>query len=342
MLLSMLLTLSACGEEKPDAPEGMQLVRGSDSIGYYFYAPDNWVVANDGNKAASYVSTIDSSAVSLVEVKMPEEPVVDYISGELARFPEGFELETTDITEDDFGNADSAYKVSFSYTYSYEYGEKKMSYEYMTMQYYAIFHGRFFIFTYTGSTETRSGSDKSYYEYHLENVAKIVENTKFVDKSGEDSWVSPSYEYGEDGYALVSDRELCYFDLYLPREYTVDYSTSVVSAHSTNGEYITASEITYTTRGDVGDYWKYRFTRLDALADNVTYDLANIKDVELGGNTAAVGIDFSYTLDGADYKAYQVIVNNGFHIFMFTYVAEAASYDAGLEVALDILHRMRF
>ena len=53
-LISSLL-LTSCKKDD-GTPDGMRLVMGDESLGYYFYGPEEWTVANVGNIACTYVS----------------------------------------------------------------------------------------------------------------------------------------------------------------------------------------------------------------------------------------------------------------------------------------------
>ena len=87
-VLTIIIILTAlCGcSQTADAPDGMQLVRGSDALGYYLYSPIGWIVASQGKIASSYVSTIDSTSVTLVEAKMPEGTIKEYFEAAKADF----------------------------------------------------------------------------------------------------------------------------------------------------------------------------------------------------------------------------------------------------------------
>ena len=201
-IITLLLALCGCSQTA-DAPDGMQLVRGSDALGYYFYSPIGWIAASQGNIASSYVSTIDSTSVTLVEAKMPEGTVKEYFEAAKADFTFDIEVknEGGEPIACKLGNAEEAQQ----YIYDYEYS----GFKFRTMQIFAKFEGRFYIFTFTSQLTERS-TGVSYYDFHLENsLPSIVENVKFVTKSG----TEPAPEYTEvDGYLLVSDRKLCGFD----------------------------------------------------------------------------------------------------------------------------------
>ena len=229
MMVGAALALGSCAPAS-DVPGGMQLVRGSDALGYYFYSPEGWVVANQGNIAATYASKIDTSSVTFVKAEMPTVDIGAYFEGEIAKLPENFEAKVLKVPEEcDFGKegerADKAYKATFSYTY----GE----YEMCSMQIYITEGEDFYIFTYTASLAKRSESE-TYYDSHLAYVNTMIEQFRFVEKSGEVGEDAPEYEK-VDGYYLVSDKSVCYFDFYMPEGWTVDMSTAIVSVSLPDG-----------------------------------------------------------------------------------------------------------
>lgn len=336
LLFGALLSLSSC-MATANAPEGMQLVRGSDALGYYFYAPEGWMIANQGDISAAYASKLDTTSVTFVKAEAPTVTIEEYVASELAKLPEGFNVvEPTEIKACDFGKedyrADSAYKAIYSYTY----GEYAMR----CMQIYITKGQDFYIFTFTASTAKRT-EDKTYYDSHLVYVDTMINQFKFVEKTGEVEEDKTEYEL-VDGYYLVSDKSLCYFNFYMPEGYTVDTSTAIVSVSKGEGVYVSVSEATYGGV-DYDGYWKHRFEELGLIAKNVEATGSRFTVEVKGENNRAAGLEYTYTLFGKDYKVYQaLIVVNNWRGFVFTYTAEADKYDANKSDALDMLSRLEF
>ncbi|MBR7117072.1 MAG: hypothetical protein IKC87_05130 [Clostridia bacterium] len=333
ILMLSLLALTACAGD--GAPVGMKLIRGSDSIGYYIYGPEEWVIANQENYgiACSYVSKLDNSSVTLVEADMPEVAIPEYFAKELQSYPENFEVKPeAEIKECSFGNASKAYKAIFNYKYG--------SYEYRSMQIYSIFENRFYIFTYNAPL-TSYDAETTYYDNYLEKVDAIITNVKFVSKADGEAPAQPEYEKDADGYRLVSNKAIAGFDLYLPDTYTVDWSTSMVSATRADGSNITLSEAT-STQVTAEDYWKSRFEQLELIADDVKAVDGTKLGVDLGGNLDAASLEFTYKLCGKDYHVYQVLIVNGFKGYVFTFTAEEANFADLLEEAKTILYKTEF
>ncbi len=331
MLLGACLSLVACGE-KSDAPEGMQIVRGSDALGYYFYGPAEWIVSNQGDIACTYVSKLNTTSVTFVEADMPEVSVGEYFAAEVAKYPAEFELKVTSEPKAiDFGNAESAMSAVFSYKYG-DYG-------YTCMQVFVTNADRFYIFTYTASSALYDG-EKTYYEVYLEKAESIIKEFKFVKVVPEEGEPAPEYPKDKDGYSLVSNKDIAHFDLYIPDTYSVDYSTSIVSVSREDGTSITVSEATYAVEMDSTQYWKLRLEELDRIADDVKAT-SEQKRITLNG-ADAVSYEYEYVLNGRHVKVYQVLIVTLFHGFVFTYTADAELYEANLDEAKDILSRMGF
>ena len=332
MLAGIGMTLVSCNKNT-DAPDGMQLVRGSDALGYYFYAPAEWIVANQGDIACTYTSKVNPSAVTFVEADMPDGgDVKKYFDSEMAKYPAELEAEvTSEIKETDFGNAERAYSAVFKYKYS---GSERIS-----MQIFVIHEGRFFIFTYASYAVLYNG-ESTYYEVFLEKVESIIKEFKFVKVSGSPEEEKTEYPKDEDGYSLVSDKKVAHFDLYIPDTYSVDYSTSIVSVSREDGTNINVSEATYSVELTPKQYWQLRLEELEIIADDVK-PLSEQIERELEGVKAAA-YEYEYRMNGKHIKVYQVLIVTLFHGFVFTYSADADLYEQNLDEAKDILNRMGF
>lgn len=332
MIFSSLLALSSC--ESSDAPEGMQLINGSDELGFYFYGPKEWIVSNQDSLgiSCSYASKLDNSSVTLVEAELPQVTIPEYIATELAKYPAEMELKVTlEARESSFGNAESAWRTSYTYKYA--------NYEYQSLQIFALYKSRFYIFTYNASTIDYD-NENTYYTNYLEKVEKIITSVKFTDKVAGEAEAEPSYEKDEDGYSLVSDKSLCHFDLYMPDTYKLDFSSSIVSISNESGANITVSEATDTNVDDTG-YWKSRFDNLGRIATDVKATAEKV-GVDLGEGLDAVALEYSYKLIGKSWCVYQVLIVDGFRGYVFTFTAEESDYADLLEEAKTILYKIEF
>ena len=330
-IIPLLLALTGCSQGA-DAPEGMQLVRGSDALGYYLYSPIGWIAASQGNIASSYVSTIDSTSVTLVEAKMPEGTIKEYFEAAKADF-------TFEITVKNEGGEPIACKLGNADAHRYVYDFEYSGFKFRTMQIFATFEERFYIFTFTAQLTERSAGT-SYYDFHLENsLPKIIENVKFVSKSG----TLPSPEYPEvGGYFLVSDKKLCGFDMYVQKDYKVDYSDGIVSVTRDDGANITVSKST-ATGVTIRDYWANRKKELEAIVGTVTeIEVNKSEGVTLGNLATAASYEYTYELGGVKYHVYQVFAVDTFEGYAFTFTAPEAIYAERIGEALDVAARLEF
>ena len=348
-LLLSASSLISCEAADSDLPDGMQLVRGGDSIGYYMYAPEEWIVENheEYGIACSYVSKLNNTSVTLVEADFTEAGFLSYYEAEMAKFPESWAR--TPILEpkaDKLGNSEWAMKTVYTYKYD--------AYTYESMQIFAIYKGRAYIFTYTASAELYDG-EVSFYEEFLEKASEVITNLKFVDIAQGEPAPAPEYPKNEDGMSLVSDRSIAGFDLYIPDSYTLDFASSIVSASRADGTNINVSEATGTSDNSV-EYWSARFKTLSNIAGEVKIiteagavgtsvaeiTKAQIK-LDLGeGIKEAAALTYTYTLGGKVWRTYQVLVNDFFSGYVFTYTAEEALYEANFAEAQTILYNIEF
>ena len=337
-------SLTSCGK-KSDAPEGMQLVQGGEKYGYYFYGPEEWVVANHGSIACTYASAVDLSSMTFAETAKPDVSITDYFTSEVGKFP--YEITVTTNAEScSFGDAD---KLAKKYVYTYTY--KTVSYT--CMQIFVTHSDRFYIFTYTANNTDRT-PEATYYEYYLEKVNSVIDNFKFTDKSAANE-ETPAYDKDSDGYILVSDKVLTGFNFYVPEDYKVDYSSGLVSVSRADGTNITLAETTYPATNQ-DDYWNNRRESIDAVADKITNEKtgesqSSFKEikapytVEVKGADAAAAYEYSYILGGVEYRVYQVLMRKGTiggHVYVFTYTATADNYDSHLSEANTILNKIEY
>ena len=357
MIIGAVLSLSACTTVDTSVPPGMQLAYGSDSAGYYFYVPEEWTVANQGEIKAAYVSQLDTTSVTFVKAEMPEaiknpsgteaEGFAEYFTAECAKMPPERKLEVTlTPAECDFGAEGSRAEVAYKVAFRYEYGSGEYVYQMGCMQIYIKNGEDFYILTYTSSLATYSG-EQSYYDFHLARLEKIITNFKIVGAAGKDTTAE---EYPMvDGYYLVSDKEHARFDLYMPEGYKVDFPTKGSAFVSISGEgkgNITMSTATYVPTS-FNDIWQTRLDQLKLIATNVS-EPTDLTEVDLGEEYLLCAyVEYTYTLDSEDYKVYQAIIKESInvleqHLFLFTYTAPVSIYEANLDEAIEILKKVDF
>ena len=338
LILSTLFAFVSCGK-KTDIPEGMQIIRGGESVGFYMYAPEEWTVANHGNISAAYASNVDSSSITYVETSLPDKTVKEYFYESLSEFPT---LPTiiTDGKEITFGNADDA----MMFEYEHEYLEHK----FRTMQIFVKYKDRFGIFTFNSPLENISSSELTQYEYYSDKLKDVISNFKFIDKSETDK--KEEYTKDSDGYMLVSDEKISKFNLWIPEDWTVEYSSGIVSASCNDGSNITLAKAT-STGVEVGVYLK---TRIEDLKNIVT-DLevikhenenGELKDINgkasFGNSKQAASQEYTFVYNGTTYHVYQVCAVTWFNGFVFTYTATEENYYKHLDVIEKIAEKVEF
>lgn len=334
LALATVIGLASCSGNA-EAPEGMQLVRGGEEVGYYFYAPEEWVAANMGNISATYVSTIDNTSVTFTEANMPEGgDVKAYFEAMKSEFTyENFEV-TVDGESCIFAGAE-AYKFVYSFKYS--------DYNFRCMQILAVYGERFYIFTYTATTNDR-GDGTSAYDHYLEGkVQTIIDNFKFVDKKEPPK---KEYETDADGYILVSDRAVSGFDLFVPAASSPEYDGGIVSVKLGDGANITLARAT-STGVYVDQYVKMREEELGAIVTDLEFvefeDGKNYTpDTVLGNTTQKFAYEYTYEYCGVRYHVYQILAISGTNGYVYTYTATEDAYETYLETVKNIAKKVRF
>ncbi|MBQ8372319.1 MAG: hypothetical protein IJX38_05240 [Clostridia bacterium] len=366
LLLSSALGLVACGEED-DIPEYMQEARGGDDVGYHFYVPEGWIIANYGNVSCAYVSSRGMISVSFTEAPMPEgyaanndantvpEYIKTYFASEVEKLDRAMlnmattegdssnrkNIETTDGERCDFGNATEAYRFYLEYTYE-EAPVKQL-------QIFSVFEGRFGIFTYTSFTSDYS-EDKTYFDRYYYNEGSslgaeaVIKEFEYVTRRGSSS---PSYT---DGYTLISDKTLSGFELSVPAGFRVNSSSGAVSATKADGTTVAVSKATINVgimtkedaakNPDTQDYWRIRIKNLEQVIDkytdsegNAVSSLSIIKEREMitVGDDNACEFEYTYMLGGDLYHVYMVFVRHSVFIsatdYVYTYTVKSEAGD---------------
>lgn len=328
--LFSVLSMTAC--QNDGAPDGMQLVRGGEDVGYNFWGPEEWIVSNYGGIACTFASKIDMSSMTFVESEMPSGTIAEYFESEKTKFP--YEISVSVNGEDcNFGNAN---KIAKKYVYSYTYKD----FSYTCMQIFVLNSNRFYIFTYTASNAERSDGN-SYYEYYLDKVTSVIEVFEFTgEPTGADT--SKDYKRDSDGYILISDKTLAGFEMYVPDSFKVDYASSLVSASHSDGTNMTMSQATYTGVQSK-DYWEARKENINAYANNSVVEIEVGKQIELEGTKWALAYEYTYVFEGVTYHVYQVqIVASATTGYVFTYTAAEQLYETHFEEMKKVLDKFEY
>ena len=359
ILCAVIVTSLVACSGNSDVPSGMQLVEGGDDIGYYFYAPKEWTVDNRANISSVHVSSIDTTSVTVTELDDVDGNLTEYLINDIKALP--YDTEPTfEISGEEclWGG-----KTALKFVYTYKHKEVKFK----AMQLLTRHGGSLYILTYQ-SLDTPINEDKSYYSYYLEKVTGIIDNFKFVDKSGKQDTTPEDLD--GDGYYLASDKKLSGFELYLPVDYKLEFANGMVSARvgGENGESAKANvSLTQATSTGVRiiDYLKTRKDQLDGLFENFTDIAIEVKtkadtslnelyttfpdaeisrnsELKFGGLASAVAYEYTYEYQGTVYHVYQVMGVNTANGYVFTYTATEDCYYDYIDEIKDILGKVVF
>ncbi len=347
-------TLVSCANNDIDVPTGLQIVKISEASGYQFFGPEGWIIANDGEIAASYVSTINNTSITFVEADMPEGDIKDYFEDERVKFP--YEITVVEEKETKFGNAESAY----SYVYTFEYEER----DFAALQIFIKNKADFYIFTYTSYGDP--AKEDSEYQNYLEVVRLAIDSFKFTEKSDKTEKEEKPKADG-DGYVLVSNKGLSGFELYVPKEAEVTMSSTQVTAKLSDKANVTVTKSSSTGVGIV-DYLKTRKTELEGLFGEVSditigfktapdlegetanlfdgfdVDPVAIDDIKFGDlpENKLVVYEYSYSHLGIKYHVYQILGVDSFAGYVLTYTATEDEYALHLDTLDMILEKVKF
>lgn len=346
MLLS-LTALVSCGGDDVEIPDGMQLCYGSEADGYYFFAPEGWTLSNLGSIHAAYVSRVNTTSLSFAEIELGErENASDYFFGEYFEDSlEEFTLEPTFLTKEGgeaatLGTGDGAATRARKYIYKMNYQDV----EHCFMQILAEHEGRYFIFTYSAISKAKDG-EESYYDKYLDMAQSAIEGFRFVE-GGAKPEGAVEYERDEDGFILISDRGLAGFKLYVPDDFSVDFSSAFVSATHGDGSNVNLTKATGT--GVVAEqYWSMRREELEAFADELT-TIREGEEAKLGNAGSTLYGDwcwcyeYTYLYNGTKFHVYQLLAINGSDGYVFTYTAKEENYAAHYADVEKIIAKVKF
>ena len=341
-----ITALAAC-DGKDDTPEGMQLVYGGEDAGYYFYAPEEWLISNVGDIKAAYISRVNTTSVSFSEVEFETDgdrrdyffnKYFDEHLPQLQKMPK-FTLKENGKTTV-FGTGEYGATNAKQYIYTYEH----LDFEFSFMQILVEKDGRFFIFTYSALNTAENGA-KSNYEKYLEMAQSVIENFRFV-SGGTPSTDTATYERDADGYILISDKKLSGFDLYVPDTFVPSYSSAIVSASHSDGSSINLTKAT-STGLSADKYWEVREAELSEFFSDVRVIQKEI-DTELGNSDSVLfgnwdwAYEYTYVHEGNTYHVYQILAINGQDGYVFTYTALEENYTTHFDEILKVIEKVHF
>ncbi len=358
-LISILSLASCAGGE--DVPQGMQLVAGSDSLGYYFYAPEEWLISNVGDIKSAYISRVNTTSVSFTEVMLDSDKRNDdyFFNHYFSENQDELEkMKNFTVKEEAksiiFGAKDFEADKAVYYTYTYEYPSFKYEtgndeptavyYEFQFMQLLASHEGRYYMLTYSAQNTAEEGVTPNFEKY-LEKAKTVIENFRFTTKSGDET-NEVEYERDSDGYLLISDKGLSGFNFYVPEDFKCDYSSAIVSATHEDGSNMSITEAT-ATGVYANQYWQMRKQDLSVFVTDIKEIQVDV-ETRLGNNSSklygdwAYAYEYSYKYNGNDYHVYQIIAINGSSGYVFTYTAKEENYLTHLEAVFKTIEKVDF
>ena len=379
ILFALVFSLAGCSGS--DTPDGMQLVAGGESLGYYFYAPEEWTPSSVGEIKAAYISRVDPTSVSFAEVKtfakMPdgieksEYFFNSYFKDSLAEFPDKNPPKVAKENGEEiiFGKEGETADKAKKYTYTFEYfdTDANETFKFGIMQILIQEADRYYIFTYTASMEEKL-SGTTTYDYYLGDgedegkVQQIISEFRFVPITEKEEATTP--EVDGDGFVLVSDEDLAGFSLYVPPTFSQDYASAIVSATHADGSNITFTEAKGTNE-NVNSYMRRRLAQLAEIVDKDSLKYAFMLDedgnyladpegekiiayktIEFGNADAANAYEYSFTYNGSEYHVYQVIAVEGWTLsyrgYVFTYTAKKANYSLHFDDVMKTIEKVDF
>ena len=353
-LLSLLL-LCGCGDEY-DTPEGMQLVGGGEDEGYFFFAPEEWTVANVSGLDCVYVSRVDTTSVSFAEINpdvfvKPDPTVSDekffleeYFNSTVSEFPETTVLGENNGVRCLLGTGDTKADEAVKYTYNYivKSGYSDAEQRVAFMQIFAVNNGRFYILTYAATLEEKTEGVTTF-DHYLEKLQTVIDNFRFTDAEVK-AETKTEYPKDSDGDILASDEDLAGFELYVPKDFNVDYSSAIISATHEDGSNITMTRAT-ATGNTIQNYWEFRKKELSFYVSEITDIGTNPHEAELSNADNAAVCEYTYKYNGKTFHVYQVFAVTGGLFgkgYIFTYTALEDNYALHLDDINRILTKVKF
>ncbi len=343
-----LTALVSCDKAESDIPEGMQLVYGSESDGYFFYAPEEWSISNTDNIKAAYISKLNTTSVSFAEVKFDtpgdksqyffEQYFNDHIY-DLQKM-KGFTLEVN-ANAVKFGIGEFAATKAVQYVYGYEY----LEFQFKFMQILVEHDSHFYIFTYAGQSTADEGEEPNYTKY-LSVAQSVIDNFRFVKRSAAESDSLTDNPRDEDGYVLVSNKKLAHFDLYVPESFKPTASSAIVTVRHDDGSTISISKAA-PTGIDASQYFEARKKELEQFFEDVTVIQKDV-DTELGNSDSLIfrnwdwAYEYTYVHEGKKHHVYQILSIDGFAGYVFTYTALEENYLTHFSEILKVIEKVRF
>ena len=162
-------------------------------------------------------------------------------------------------------------------------------------------------------------------------VAMLVVFAAVLTSCGEkDEYAAPA------GMVTASD-EKADFHLYVPEEWTVDYSTAAAGAYCSASDPSSVSVMAWElehTDTTVDEWWQTNVSEVGVVFDNI-----NVESEENITMSEVYGKKYIYTASLGDfnYKIMQAACIKGSTVYLFTYTSVPENYDTHLEEVAEML-----
>ena len=357
LCLVMLAGFSSCAAKNPSTPDGMQIatVKGAD---FRLYIPTSWNVNTGYGVSGGYYtlsgesdSLSDQSTVSMLKYPISEEManLMQTDLGENAAKKEArarwfFEnnliqsvekLVVGEIVElSESGKATTLGKLNArQYLYRATIHGEKLQF----LQVIAEEKGAFYVFSFTAT--------EGLYEMLAEDVKKIMYNitygtpyepTEPVKEIDETAWAP-------EGMKLASNSDVAY-SFYVPTDWSVNPMERIYSAYAKDGSVV--SVIPYVPSGEgisLLEYWGKMEEMMEKTADDEGYTLHKKIDTKATlGKGNALRCEYSYCVDGIEYRYLHIIGSSKGSIYNLTYTALPEHYESNLAAVEQIIQAFVF
>ncbi|MFA5561572.1 MAG: hypothetical protein WDA00_02900 [Eubacteriales bacterium] len=335
--LLLALALSACGQELPDAPEGMQLASDPARHGYSLYLPEDWHFSYGGGVWHAYASAVDPTALTVSLIYPDAEDLSAYWADSQAGFRqyfEGYEVLSEPAAAQVGGRA------AFQVSYRGRYREA----DYGFIQYFVLpgtpasqstppptdpsqtdLSQGLLVFTYQAKT---AAEGESLYDRHLPELTAVVGNFAFAGALPPPTPdVANTGAAAPEGMKLACDPLLTRYYLYVPADWTVALSSGAVSAYAPlHAAAVTAQEVE-PSADSVLDYWETLREQYERYYQNLTvvHETLSAEQVESVDDRPAYRYEFTGEKDGVLYRVRQYIIvkRTGLYsgVYLLTYSA---------------------
>ncbi len=166
LMLALTLLLCGCAAQEEGVPQGMKRLEGHTND-YSICVPKDWVSDKDSSTLSAYVSSVDSSSISVTAFALEAQKDLNSFWNS---YKEDFEA-TFNGTMKYVGEMPVTTTLDKIPANKYVYTAEVTGTTYQFVQVTCINEGQVYIITFTTTPEL--------YDDHTENIEKILQNFKF-------------------------------------------------------------------------------------------------------------------------------------------------------------------